>query len=220
MVGLVKNSLNKTIGNGFVTWKELEEVLLDVEVTLNSRPLSYVEDDVQLPILTPASMLFPQSNLLSELGPHHIADYDLRKRAKHLLRCKEAMWKRWSGEYLRGLRERHNLNHPGKPFALAVGDVVIVKFEDKNRGKWPLGIVVELFAGRDGVIRAAKLRAGKSFLERPVQHLYPLELSCDRTNATIPAPLNADAPTFRPRRNAAVAATLHIQDLARDEQEL
>ena len=104
MVGLVKNSLNKTIGNGFLTWKELEEVLLDVEVTLNSRPLSYVEDDVQLPILTPASLLYPQSNVLPELGPHHIADYDLRKRAKHLLRCKEAMWKRWSREYLRGLR--------------------------------------------------------------------------------------------------------------------
>ena len=149
MVGLVKNSLNKTIGNGFLTWKELEEVLLDVEVTLNSRPLSYVEDDVQLPILTPASLLYPQSNVLPELGPHHIADYDLRKRAKHLLRCKEAMWKRWSREYLRGLRERHNLNHPGKPFTLAVGDVVIVKSEDKNRGRWPLGIVVELFAGRE-----------------------------------------------------------------------
>ena len=83
-----------------------------------------------------------------------------------------------------------------------------------------MGIVVELFAGRDGVIRADKLRAGKSFLERPVQHLYPLELSCDRTNATIPAPLIVDAPTFRPRRNAAVAATLRIQDMARDEQEL
>ena len=65
MVGLV-NSLNKTIGNGFLTWKELQEVLLNVEVTLNSRPLSYVEDDVQLPILTPVSMLFPQSNHLQE----------------------------------------------------------------------------------------------------------------------------------------------------------
>lgn len=59
MVGLVKNSLNKTIGNGFLTWKELE-VLLDVEVAMNNRHLSYVDGDVQLPILTPAAMLFPQ----------------------------------------------------------------------------------------------------------------------------------------------------------------
>ena len=44
MVGLVKNALNKTIGCGFLSWKELVEVLLDVEITLNNRPLSYVED--------------------------------------------------------------------------------------------------------------------------------------------------------------------------------
>ena len=32
------------------TWNELEEVLLDVEVALNNRPLSYLEDDAQLPV--------------------------------------------------------------------------------------------------------------------------------------------------------------------------
>ena len=34
-------------------------------------------------------------------------------------------------------------------------------------------------AGRDGVLRAARLRPGKHHLERAVQHLYPLELLCD-----------------------------------------
>lgn len=46
MVGLVKNALNKTIACGFLSWAELEEVLLDVEITLNDRPLCYVEGDV------------------------------------------------------------------------------------------------------------------------------------------------------------------------------
>ena len=30
LVGLVKRALNKTIGNGCLIWKELEDVLLDV----------------------------------------------------------------------------------------------------------------------------------------------------------------------------------------------
>ena len=34
-------------------WAELEEVVLDVEVALNNRPLGYLEDDVELPVLTP-----------------------------------------------------------------------------------------------------------------------------------------------------------------------
>ena len=45
-----------------------------------------------------------------------------------------------------------------------------------------MGVVEELFTGRDGIVRAAKLRAakvraGRGFMERPIQHLYPLELS-------------------------------------------
>ena len=63
MLSLVKNAFYKTIGCGSLSWAELEEVLLDVEITLNDRPLSYVEDDVALPIVTPNSMMFPQCNI-------------------------------------------------------------------------------------------------------------------------------------------------------------
>ena len=218
MVGLVKNAFYKTIGCGLLSWAELEEVQLDVEITLNDRPLSYVEDDVALPILTPNSMMFPQCNILPDLEPHHVDDVDLRRRAKHLSKCKNAVWKRWSSEYVRSLRERHSLKHPGKPCTLAVGDVVILKSEDKNRGKWPLGILQELYPGRDGVVRAVKLRSGKNFLERAVQHLYPLELSSDSVARAPSRALNADATVFRPRRQAALQAEERIHQIAEAEE--
>jgi hypothetical protein len=53
MIGLIKQPLYKTIGNVFLSLKELRDVILDVEVTFNNRSLSYVEDDIQFPILTP-----------------------------------------------------------------------------------------------------------------------------------------------------------------------
>ena len=58
MVGLVKAAMRKTIGNASLDFNELKEVILDVEVALNGRPLSYVEEDLQLPILTPNSLMF------------------------------------------------------------------------------------------------------------------------------------------------------------------
>jgi hypothetical protein len=58
MVGLVKSALYKSIGNGFLTKKELEDVLLDIETTLNNKPLGYQEDDIQMPTLTPNSLQF------------------------------------------------------------------------------------------------------------------------------------------------------------------
>ena len=56
MVGIIKNSLYKTIGSSNLTWSELEEVILKVEVTINNRSLRYMKDDMQLPLLTPNIM--------------------------------------------------------------------------------------------------------------------------------------------------------------------
>ena len=66
-----------------------------------------------------------------------------------------------------------------KSMSVKAGDVVLIKGEQRSRGKWKLGEVDNPIPGSDGVVRAVPLKAGKSFLERPIQHLYPLELNCD-----------------------------------------
>ena len=177
MVGLVKGALRKSIGKSLLTFTELKEVLLDVEVALNNRPLSYVEDDIQMPLITPESMMRPQSNLLPELEPHLEETVPLRKRAKYIKKCKDMMWKRWTNAYLRALRERHNLKHRRSAETVEKGEVVIIKGDEKDRNQRKLGIVEEVLPGKDGVVRAVRLRAGRTQLERPIQHLYPLELS-------------------------------------------
>ena len=88
-------------------------MLLDVEVTLNNRALCYMEDDIQLPVLTPSAMMFGRPKLIPD---EHLDDEDpdMRKRARYLRRCKQVLWSRWSGEYLKSLRERQNLKHKTK----------------------------------------------------------------------------------------------------------
>ena len=176
LIGVVKQALYKAIGGAKLTFDELSEVILDVEVQINRRPLSYVEDDIQLPVLTPWSFLFKGSILLPETEPWREGDVDFRKRAKYLKSCKDSLWRRWSREYLNALRERHNLNHQQKKFSVNVGDIVIIKSDDKNRGNWPLAVVREVYPGRDNVVRGVKVETAKGNLERPIQHLYPLEL--------------------------------------------
>ena len=121
-----------------LTRTELCEVVLDLEIALNNRPLCYADDDIQLLVLTPNSLLFLRSNQLPELEPHHLWKFDLRRRAKYLQRCKQALWFRWTTEYLRGLRERHRTKHKCKSTPLAKGEVVIIKDEERNRSKWKL----------------------------------------------------------------------------------
>ena len=125
------------------------EVVLDMEIALNNRSLYYVEDDIQLSVLTANSLLFLWSNHLPELEPHHLREFDLRKRAKYLRMCKQTSWTRWTTEYLQWLRERHRMKHMNQTMPLAKGEVVIIKDEKRNRNKWKIGIVEDLISGRD-----------------------------------------------------------------------
>ena len=215
LVGVVKQSFYKSMGRAYLTFGELEEVALEVEVAVNNRPLSYVEDDVELPVLTPNVMMHGLPNLLPEEDAESVEDVELRKRTRYLRRCKDILWSRWTTEYIRSLRERHNLKHKTKVLTLKVGDVVLIQSEERNRGKWNIGVVVKLIKGRDGVVRAARLRAGKSYLERAIQQLCPMELSCDVRDTQLrnSVQLNPRAREFAPRR-AAVAAAKRIREIA------
>ena len=206
----------KVIGGAKLYWKELSEALLDIETQINRRPLDYIEDDVEMPTLTPATFLFQCTAHLPEEEAWRTKEKDLRKRAKFLKTCKDSLWRRWQREYLTALRERHNLTHKVSKFQ-PEEDVVIVKTENKNRGTWPLAVMTKTHQGRDGVFRGVELKTATGVIDRPVQLLYPLELKCDvKTTAEQPR-LNLEAPEYRPKRDAAVAAEFRLKEVERVE---
>ena len=218
LIGLFKATFYKIIGNGILTYSELEDVVLDVEVALNDRPLSYLEDDVELPALTPSSMLNINPNRLPELEPHHLEEKSLRKRAKFLEKCKNAMWRRWTREYVRSLRERHTKAGGTQTSYPTKGAVVIIQDGNRNRNTWKLGVVTHLIKGKDAIIRGAKVKTVNGELERAIQHLYPLELTSDKWSSQ----LNPSAPVYTPRvtKNSAAAARVRIQQTAEEDREV
>ena len=161
------------------------ELVLCVEVTLNNRPCSYLEDDIQLPVLTRNSMLYISLSYLPESPAHQLPEKDVRKPAKFLLKCKEAMWKWWTSEYVRSLREQHR-QAGGKqtPCPLKVGDVVIIEDSSKNRNHWRLAVITDLIKGRDGIVRAARIKSSKRHPPQACNHLRPLELACVKEPAS------------------------------------
>ena len=93
IISLVKNALYKTVGKATLLWKELEEVLFDIENTLNKPPLTYVQDDAEYPILTPNTLVIGQNLMLPDKNLE-IGNKDLCKRFKYIRKCKEAAWLR------------------------------------------------------------------------------------------------------------------------------
>ena len=153
-------------------WKELEEVPTDVETTSNNRSLSYIEEDIQFPVLTPILLVLGQTPVIPNEDPTDTEIRDLRKMQKYIQRCKEAVWKRWRNEYLTSLPEMHNLKHNKREPEVKVGEVVAIKGNERNKYTGNFIIITAVYPGRDGKRKVVRLGAGKLFLEQAVQHLY------------------------------------------------
>lgn len=181
--------------------------------------MNYLENDVELSTLTPATFLYQRAKHLPEEEVWRVEERDLRKQAKYLKAWKDSLWSRWKREYLVALRERHNLHvvHKRRKYQPKPGNVVIVQSDNKIRGKWPLAIVTETYPGKDGIIRAVRLKTENGTFERPVQHLLPMELNGDAFLEKTQS-LDSESSAFIPRsrRDTAAAARLrmgHIADM-------
>ena len=94
------------------------------------------------------------------------------------------------------------------PVKININDVVMIKGDKVNWGKWKIGIIKNVFKGKDNTKRSFRIYTGKSVVERPIQLLYPMELHCDSKSTTSNTQhdkaLNVNAKEFRPKRSAAL----------------
>ena len=118
-----------------------------------------------------------------------------KKRQNYIVRCKDAVWRLWEREYMTASRERHNMTQKTKVVKIDIGDVVMMKGEDKRRGKWKIGIVKELYRGKDQEIRSVQIKTAKGCLEQPIQLLCPLEFHCNETTSDNAVPRTEEVPS-------------------------
>ena len=62
---------------------------------------------------------------------------------------------------------------------IKVGDVVQVQSDDKRRINWNLAVVQKLQYGNDGLVRSAGVKTKYGLTNRPINKLYPLEITCN-----------------------------------------
>ena len=190
LVRTVKTALKKVLGKSLLTFEELQTILCDIESTINSRPLTYTNEDDLDEIITPNHLIYGR-NINTKMSSD-VSYNDYSRRAKHIQTLLAHFWKRFKSEYLNELRQRElylKAKSSNKP--LIVGDVVIIRDDlHTPRSQWRMGKVEELVVGKDGSTRGAKLRViskqGKrTTAYRPLQKLIPFEIV---TDDTIPTP--------------------------------
>ncbi|UYV77617.1 hypothetical protein LAZ67_15001739 [Cordylochernes scorpioides] len=177
---LIVYSDNGTNFKGFsvktsLGYEELSTVMCDVESLMNTRPLTYLtEESEDLAPLTPSLFLHE----VREVG---VPDLDLidnqtlSRKYQYIKRVREDLRERFRIEYFGFLRQETRRLKTTIP--LKVGDMVLIGQESLKRLHWPLARIIQLYPGKDGLVRVAKVKTSSGDKIRPIQKLYNLEIT-------------------------------------------
>ena len=147
-------------------------VLTDIEAIINSRPLTYIGDDIRDGrIITPALLAIGRDLERLPDNPPKKADVSLSERYRYQQRLQNHFWSRWLREYLPGLTVRQKWTREEIP--LKENDVVLICEDNLPRGKRRIGKVIQTYPGKDDRVR--KLQTKKGIINSSVQKLHLLE---------------------------------------------
>ena len=106
---------------------------------------------------------------------------------------------------------------------MQVGDVEIIKRDERNRALWKLGIVEILLPGKNGVVRAVRIRAGKSYRKTQCNTCtrWKFNVVCGRKDnpVSVEERSRSTDPTSRSKRVAAVIVGIALQDKVTDKND-
>ncbi|XP_058809943.1 uncharacterized protein LOC131675115 [Phymastichus coffea] len=175
-----KHHLNRVIKDQKLTYEQLETLLKEIAVVLNSRPLYAISADPNDSLaITPAHFLIGRSfNFL--LDQNYVSVPDNRLTSYQLVsKARQAFWSKWHKEYLHELQTRQKWLTSGT--ALSIGSVVVSMEDNPACARWPLGVVVEIHPGSDGIARVASVKMASGIYKRNITRLCVLPV--DQENA-------------------------------------
>ena len=192
MVKSVKSATRKTVGSSFLTRSELETTLHEVELCINSRPLTFVSDEVDsAKPLTPAHFLMERpfgvaDGNFGESDVPIVSAYSFKDKHDVKKGLLEHFWHLWQFEYIKELPKSQGSS---TDHTLGVGSVVLMREQGLPKLQWPLAIVTKVFTGKDGIIRSVQLKTSKGLLCRSIQLLHDLEIACSSDYSSVSSDL-------------------------------
>ena len=169
-----KSHLKKVLGSRILTFEEMSTLLVQIEMVLNSRPLIPFSGEIDdLDILTPGHFL--RGAALNQLPtPIKVPDkIDHLSHWKLVEALRNQFWLQWSRDYLHTLQQR--VKWPVSKKNIRLGEIVsIVDASLLKDGRWPLGRVINIFPGKDGLVRTVQVQTSDSTYIRPIAKLAPL----------------------------------------------
>ncbi|GFS79646.1 uncharacterized protein TNCV_4241171 [Trichonephila clavipes] len=174
----VKRILLRVAKSAIMNFEELTTLMAQIEAVLNSRPLSPLSSDPNdLNPLTPGHFLtnctissFPEPYTASDSLSYH-------SRWKLIQSLRDKFWNHWSTEYLTHLQTRAKWIEQNPN--LMENQLVLLKDPNTKPLDWPMGRILEVFPGSDGLVRVVNVKTSTGILKRAITKVVPLPIPVD-----------------------------------------
>ena len=169
LIKVTKRALRMSTGEQILSWNEMATIFAEVKSIVNSRPLTYLSDDPNdLRPLTPNHLLLGRASADVPHGPYEDTN-NTHKRFQYVQTLVNNFWKRFITEYIPKLIATGRSKWQKKESQIKKDDIVLIVENNVPRGKWNLGRVLEVFPGKDGIVRNVRLKTENGELKRSIQ---------------------------------------------------
>lgn len=169
-----KHHLRRLLQSVHFTYEEMATCLAQIEAILNSRPLTVLSTDpFDFSALTPSHFLIGRP--LTSIPHPQVLERDVScaERYKRIEYIRQHFWARFRDEYISTLQQKTkwltSSNNELKP-----NDVVLVKDKTLPPLLWPLGRIINVYPGVDGINRVAEVKTRRGNIRRAYNNICPL----------------------------------------------
>ncbi|XP_058838571.1 uncharacterized protein LOC131694141 [Topomyia yanbarensis] len=192
-VKVAKRQLYRQLGNSKLSFEDLTTVLMQIEASMNSRPIVPLsEDPNDLAAITPAHFLI--GSTMHSLAEPNLCGISLNRldHYQRLQRTYQQFWHHWRTEYLQELQRDTKTCKPNTD--VRPGRLVVLMDEMQIPVKWPLARIIAIHPGQDDLVRVVTLRTNRGIIKRPITKICLLPL--EERDAELPH--GGDQPTTHP----------------------
>jgi hypothetical protein len=195
LIGIVKNSMKRTIGKSLLTRDEMSTLMCEIEAIVNNRPITFSTDQQPSRVLRPIDFILPYQNVETNFPAREydmndpdfkfykekVTQENLRKMIQWANARINKFQKLWKHDYLLSLREKDRENYQ-KGITPKEGDMVLIEKDETPKSTWKMGQIIETIKGKDNRIRVAKILSNGKIKKRAINQLYPLEIQPEHVN--------------------------------------
>ena len=167
------NAMVSILGNRSLTDEVLTTTMCLVEQTLNARPITPASDDPEgLGALTPNHFIRGRANVCNPFLTNAEVYSNHRKMFRSCQAYADVIWQRWVKEYIpqnsvRSLWNKYQSN-------IEVEDMVWLIEDHVKWSQHRMAQIMEIYPGKDGVVRSSLIKTLDGTLKRPLVKLAPL----------------------------------------------